>query len=65
MIIPAYRAGFSVELNIGELCIRTRPYYQPALAIEIHLIGYPVGNGIRNRWAFIQLGSKTLWLRRY
>ena len=66
MIIPAYRAGFSVELNVGELCVRTRKrYYQTAFAIEVHLYGYPVGNRVRNRWAFVQFGDKTWWLRRY
>lgn len=66
LTIPAYRAGFSVNLAIGELAIRTRKrYYQAAFAVQIHLIGYPVGNGVRNRWAFIQFGNKTLWLRRY
>lgn len=66
MIIPVYRAGFCVEIAVGELCVRTRKrYMQPAFAVQVHLYGYPVGNGVRNRWAFVQFGDKTLWLRRY
>lgn len=61
-----YRAGFSVNFALGEFSIRTRKrYFQPAFAVEVHLYGYPVGNGVRNRWAFVQLGDKTYWLRRY
>ena len=74
MTLPFYRLGFSVNLALGEFCIRTRRrYYQAAFAVEVHLIGYPVPRRtstlpawrLRNRWAFIQLGDKTWWLRRY
>lgn len=66
MIIPAYRAGFSVQISPGELAVRTRKrYYLPAFAVQCHPIGYPVGEHVRNRWAFVQFGTKTYWLRRY
>jgi hypothetical protein len=56
------RPGFSVETALGEFCVRTRRRgWLVALAVEVHLIGWP-GNG--NRWAFVQLGDKTLWLWR-
>lgn len=55
---------FMIETGIGEFCIRTRGrYYQPWFAIEIHLIGYRK-EGYRDRWAFIQFGRRTLWLKR-
>lgn len=66
MIVRAYRAGFTVELAVGELTVRTRKrYYQAAFAVQVHLIGYPVANGLRNRWAFIQFADRTYWLRKY
>lgn len=64
--LPLYRLGFSVNIALGEFNIRTRKRsYQTAFAVEIHLYGYPVRNGVRNRWAFVQFGDKTCWLRRY
>jgi len=65
MHIPAYRAGFSVEITSGELTVRTRKrYYLAAFAIQVHLIGRPDSTGYRRRWAFVQFGNKTCWLRR-
>jgi hypothetical protein len=67
--IPAYRLGFTVNVGLGEFCVRTRKrYYQTAFAVEVHLYGYrccPIPGGVRNRWAFIQFGDKTWWLRKY
>lgn len=64
--IPVYKLGFSLGFGLGEFNVRTRKrYYQCAFAIECHLYGYPVANGVRNRWAFVQFGNKTYWLRRY
>lgn len=67
MIIPAYRLGFSVQIAVGEFGIRTRRRcYQVAFAVQCHLIGYRVGEHVRNRWAFVQFGDwHTFWLRRY
>lgn len=64
MHIPVYRAGFSVEIIPGELTVRTRKrYYLAAFAIQVHLIGKPDSTGYRRRWAFVQFGDKTCWLR--
>lgn len=66
MIIPAYRLGFSVQIAVGEFCVRTRSrYYQAAFAVQVHLVGYQVGEHIRNRWAFAQFGNKIIWFRKY
>jgi hypothetical protein len=74
LTIPFYRWGFTVNLAVGEFCIRTRKrYYMPAFAVQVHLYGYRIPRRtstlpawrLRNRWAFIQFGDKTCWLRRY
>lgn len=64
--LQSHRLGFSLNFALGEFNVRTRKrYFQTAFAIEIHLYGYPAGNGVRNRWAFVQFGDRTYWLRRY
>lgn len=49
-----------MEAELGEITIRTRTG-RLLFAVQVHLIGYRTTG---NRWAFIQFGNKTFWLRR-